>query len=162
MRDTSTCFPKLTILYLVANCLYFHAEWRKARHFGCKDCRFVCFETGLGKPILTLNDPSGFKNTTNVHSIHLEPRMTLPCQSSAGKWKYIDPCLDFLGIPDQRTAYVKRQVRPGWTFVRRSSVTADLLKSMWRFRFRFDGFECKHRWCNQDVSMTFRCYGSHS
>ena len=40
--------------------------------------------------------------------IHLELRMALPCQISAGKWKYANPCLDFLGILDQRTAYVKR------------------------------------------------------
>ena len=33
--------------------LYFHVKWRKARH--C-DARTVCFEAGLGKPILTLND----------------------------------------------------------------------------------------------------------
>ena len=93
----------------------------------CEDCRFVSFETGLGKPILTLNDPSGFKNSTNVYSIHLELRMALPCQISTGKWKYVNPCLDFLGIPDQRTAYVKRQARPRWTYVRRSSVTPDLV-----------------------------------
>ena len=29
--------------------------------------------------------------------------------------------------PDQRTAYVKRQARPRWTYVRRSSVTPDLI-----------------------------------
>ena len=91
-----------------------------------EDCRFVSFETGLGKPMLTLNDPNGLKNSTNVYSIHLELRMALPCQISTGKWKYVNPCLDFLGIPDQRTAYVKRQARPRWTYVRRSSVTLDL------------------------------------
>ena len=83
----------------------------------CEDCRFVCFETGLRKPMLTLNDPNCLKNTTNVYSIHLELWRALPCQISTGKWKYVNPCQDFLGIPDQRTAYVKRQVRPGWTFV---------------------------------------------
>ena len=90
----------------------------------CEDCRFVTFETGLGKPMLTLNDPNGFKNSTNVYSIHLE---LMPCEISTGKWKYVIPCLNFLGIPDQRTAYVKRQVRPRWTYVRRSSVTPDLM-----------------------------------
>ena len=100
---------------------------KKSTPLWCEDCRFVCFETGLGKPMLTLNDPNGFKNTTNVYSIHLELRMALPCQISTGKWKYVNLCLDFLGIPDQRTAYVKRQARPRWTYVRRSSVTPDLI-----------------------------------
>ena len=99
---------------------------KKSTPLWCEDCRLVCFETGLGKPMLTLNDPNGFKNTTNVYSIHLELRMALPCQISNGKWKYVNPCLDFLGIPDQRRAYVKRQARPRWTYVRRSSVTPDL------------------------------------
>ena len=127
MGDTPICFPILTILYLVSSCLYFHVKWRKGRRFWCEDCRFVCFQTGLGKLMLTLNDLIGFKNTTDVHSIHLELRMAFICQISSGKWKYVNPCLDFLGIPDQRTAYVKRQVRPGWTYVRRSSVTPDLI-----------------------------------
>ena len=100
---------------------------KKSTPLWCEDCRFVCFETGLGKPMLTLNDPNGLKNTTNVFSIHIELRMALPCQISTGKWKYVNPCLDFLGIPDQRTAYVKRQARPRWTYVRRSSVTPDLV-----------------------------------
>ena len=92
-----------------------------------EDCRFFPFETGLGKPMLTLNDPNGLKNGTNVYSINLELRMALPWQTSTGKWKYVNPDLDFLGIPDQSTAYVKRQARPGWTYVRRSSVTPDLI-----------------------------------
>ena len=71
MRDTLICFPILTLLYLVSNCLYFHVKWRKGRHFWCEDCRFVCFETVLGKTMLTLNDPNGFKYTTDVYSIHL-------------------------------------------------------------------------------------------
>ena len=102
---------------------------KKSTSLWCEDCRFVCFETGLGlgKPMLTLNDPNGFKNTTNVYSIHLELRMALPCQISPGKWKYVNPCLDFFGIADQCTAYVKRQARPRWTYVRRSSVTPDLV-----------------------------------
>ena len=100
---------------------------KKSTSLWCEDCRFVCFETGLGKPMLTLNDLNGLKNTTNVYSIHLELRKALPCQISTGKWKYGNPCLDFLGIPDQRTAYVKRQERPRWTYIRRSSVTPDLI-----------------------------------
>ena len=75
--------------------------------------------------------PESFKNTTNVYSIHLELRMALPCQINVGKWIYVNPCLDFLGIPDQRTAYVKWRVRPGWTYVRRSSVTPDLVTIDW-------------------------------
>ena len=106
----------------------------KSTPLWCEECRFVSFETGLGKPMLTLNDPNGFKNSTNVYSIHPELRMALPCQISTGKWKYVNPCLDFLGIPDQRTVYVKRQVRPRWTYVRRSSVTPDLV--IVRFRYR--------------------------
>ena len=101
---------------------------KKSTPLWCEDCRFVCFETGLRKPMLTLNDPNGLKNTTNVYSIHLELRMALPCQISTGKWKYVNLCLDFLGKPDQRTAYVKRQARPRWTYVRRSSVTPDLIR----------------------------------
>ena len=102
---------------------------KKSPPLWCEDCRFVCFETGLGNPMLTLNDPNGFKTTTNVYSIHLELRMALPCQIGTGKWKYVNPCLDFLGSPDQRTAYVKRQARPRWTYVRRSSVTPDLVNA---------------------------------
>ena len=69
------------------------------------------FWNGIGEAHADPEWPNGFKNTTNVYSIHLELRMALPCQISVGKWKYVNPCLDFLGIPDQRTAYVKRQVR---------------------------------------------------
>ena len=107
----------------------FSRKMKKSTPLWCEDCRSVCFETGLRKPMVTLNDPNGLKNTTDVYSIHLELRMALPCQISTGKWKYVNPCIDFLGIPDQRTAYVKRQARPRWTYVRRSSVTPDLVKS---------------------------------
>ena len=102
---------------------------KKRTPLWCEGCRFVCFETGLGKPMLTLNDPNRLKNTTNVYSIHLELRTALPCQINVGKWKYVNPCLDFLGISDQRAAYVKRRVRPGWTYVRRSNVTPDLFNA---------------------------------
>ena len=105
----------------------FSRKMKKSTPLWCEDCRFVSFETGLEKPMLTLNDPNGLKNTTNVYSIHFELRMASPCQISTGKWKYVNPCLDFLGVPDQRTAYVKRQARPRWTYVRRSSVTPDLV-----------------------------------
>ena len=121
MRDIPTCFPILTILYHVANCV-FSRKMKKSTPLRCEGCRFVCFETGLEKPMLTLNDQNRLKNTTNVYSIHLELRI------SAGKLKYVNPCLDFMGIPDQRTAYVNgKLVRPGWTYVRRSSVNPDLV-----------------------------------
>ena len=120
-------FPNTTF-NLVANRVHFHVKWRKAHQFDARtvDLFFVFFETGLEKPMLTLNVPNGFNNTTNVYSIHLELRMASPCQISTGKWKYVNPCLDFLGGPDQRTAYAKPQARPRWTCVRRSSVTPDL------------------------------------
>ena len=128
MRDIPICFPILTILYLVSNGLYFHIKWRKGRHFWCEDCRFVCFETGLGKPMLTLNGPNGLKKIPEMYILSISNCEWHSSVKSVGKWKYVNPCLDFLGIPDQRTAYVKRQVRPGWTYVRRSSVTPDLRK----------------------------------
>ena len=114
---------------------------KKSPPLWCEDCRFVCFETGLGNPMLTLNDPNGFKTTTNVYSIHLELRMALPCQIGTGKWKYVNPCLDFLGSPEQRTAYVKRQARPRWTYVRRWSVTPDLvIFNLWKRALRVTSF----------------------
>ena len=62
-----------------------------------------------------MNNPNGFKITINVYSIHLELRMALiPFQLSAGKSKYVNPCQDFLIIPDQCMVYVKRQVRSRW------------------------------------------------
>ena len=36
MGDALICFPILTILYAVSNCLYFHVKWRKARHFDAR------------------------------------------------------------------------------------------------------------------------------
>ena len=36
---------------------------------------------------------------------------------SASESENVNPCLDFLGIPDRRTAYVKRQLRLWWTQV---------------------------------------------
>ena len=143
---------------------------KKITPLWCEDCRLVCFETGLGKPILTLNDPNGFKNTTNVHSIHLELRMALSCQISAGKWKYVNPCLDFLGIPDQRTAYVKQQVRPGWAYVRRSCkcyprpVYGSLARQA---RFYFSSAICiivvwrRHVWSRSTLVQLMACYLNH-
>ena len=45
--------------------------------------------------MLTLDDPNGFKNATNVYFIHLELRIALPCRIGAGKLKFVNPCLDF-------------------------------------------------------------------
>ena len=122
MRNTQTYFPILTTFNLVANCVYFHVKWRKARHFDARTVDSFALKRDWGSPCWPC-----LKNTTTVYSIHLELRIALPCQISTGKWKYVNPCLDFLGIPDQRTAYVKRQARPRWTYVPRSSVTPDLI-----------------------------------
>ena len=127
MRNTPTYFPILTIFNLVANCVHFHVKWRKARHFDARTVDSFLLKRDWGSPCWPWMTRMVSKNSTNVYSIHLELRMALPCQISAGKWKYVNPDLDFLGIPDQRTAYVKRQARPGWTYVRRSSVTPDLV-----------------------------------
>ena len=132
-RHVSQCCQFL-ILFL--NCFLtvcILRKMKKSTPLWCEDCRFDCLETGLGKPTLTLHDPKGLQNTTDVYSLHLELWMTSPCQIRAGKWKYVNPCLDFLGIPDQRTAYVKRQVSPRWAYIRRSSVTRDLLR--WRLPY---------------------------
>ena len=107
MRDTPTCFPILTILYLVASCLYFHVKWRNARHFDWR-LSIRLFWNGIGEAHADPEWPESLKNTTNVYSIHLQLWMALPCQTNARKWKYVNPCQDFLGIPDQSTAYVKR------------------------------------------------------
>ena len=85
------------------------------------------FWNGTGEAHADPERPEWFQKYDKCFSIHLELRMALPCEISTGKWKYVNPCLDFLGIPDQRTVYVKRQARPRWTYVRRSSVTPDLL-----------------------------------
>ena len=128
MGDTPICFPILTILYHVSNCLYFRVKWRKARHFDARTVDSFVLKRDWGSPSWPwMTQRVLKKNTTNVYSIHLKLQMALSCQISAGKWKYINPCLDFLGISDQRTAYVKQQVWPGWTYVRRSSVTPDLI-----------------------------------
>ena len=128
---------------------------KKSTPLWWEDCRFVCFETGLGKLILTLNDPNGFKNTANVYSIHFELRMALSCQISTGKWKHVNPFLDFLGISDQRTAYVKRQMRPGWTYVRRSSVTPDLIITHSRY-WKMTGCSVAERTRSQSCFQLFR------
>ena len=65
------------------SCCYLFVFLRKMKEstpLWCEVCRLVCFETVWGKPMLTLNDPNGLKNTTNVYSIHLKLRMALPCQ----------------------------------------------------------------------------------
>ena len=95
MRNTRICFPILTILYLFANCLYCHVKRRKARHFRVRVVDSFALN-GIGEA--SLSDLNGFTNTTNVYSVHLELRMALPYQISIGKWKYVNPCLDFLSV----------------------------------------------------------------
>ena len=98
-----------------------HVKCRKGRHFWCEGCRFGCFETGLGEVHADPESPERFQKYHNC--LFYPPRTAndihLPNQRRKVK-RYVNPCLDFLGIPDQRTAYAKRQVRPGWTYVRRS------------------------------------------
>ena len=115
---------KFFILLLTA-CIF---TWNEEKHTTLMlGLSIRSFWNGIGEGHADPEWPEWFKNTTDVYSIHFELRMALPSQISTGKWKYVNPCLDFLGIPDQRTAYVKRQVRPGWTSVPRSSVTPDRL-----------------------------------
>ena len=45
----------------IGNTFVFSRKTMKNTSLWCEDCRFVCFETGLGKPMLTLNDPNGLK-----------------------------------------------------------------------------------------------------
>ena len=71
----------------------FSSKTKKSKTLWYADCRVVCIETGLGKPMLTLKDPNGLKNTTNIYSIHLALRKALPCQINTGKRKYVNPCL---------------------------------------------------------------------
>ena len=88
------------------------------------------FWNGIGEAHADPQWPVWFKK---YHKCLFYPSRTangIALSISTGKWKYVNPCLDFLGIPDQRTAYVKRQARPRWTYVRRSSVTPDLFKAI--------------------------------
>ena len=50
MGDTPICFPILTILYLVSNCLYFHVKWRKTRHFDVRTVDSFVLKRGWGSP----------------------------------------------------------------------------------------------------------------
>ena len=133
MRNTPTYFPILTTFNLVANCVHFHVKWRKARHFDGRTVDSLVLKRDWGSPCIALS---------------ISPGIALSI--SSGKWKYVNPCLDFLGIPDQRTAYVKRQARPRWTYVRISSVIPDLFKAIcWWYciiyvLFRFDSSYSKH------------------
>ena len=59
------------------------------------------FWNGIGKSQADPEWPKWSKNTTHVYSMHFELQMAFPCQISAGKWKYFDSRLDFLGVkPD--------------------------------------------------------------
>ena len=108
MRNTPTCSPILPSIYLVTNSLYFYVKRRKYAAL-MRWLSIPLFEMGLGKPTLTLYEPGGFKNTRYINSVDIELRIAFSCQISTGKWKCVNPCLDFLGIPDQRTAYLKRR-----------------------------------------------------
>ena len=60
--------------------------------------------------------PEWFKKYHKCLFYPYHPRMALPCQISTGK--YVNPCLDSLGIPDQRTAYANGKCDPdGRTYV---------------------------------------------
>ena len=155
MRNTPTYFPILTTFNLVANCVHFQIKWRKARHFDARTVDSFVLKRDWGSP--GCNYPNGFKNTTNVYSIHLELRMAVPCQISTGRWKYVNPCLYFLGIPDQRTVYVKRQMRPRWTYVRRSSVTPDLIAST-SLRDQWFNFMSVRQWVGVHRSLESRSH----
>ena len=50
MRDITTCFPILAILYLVASCLCFHVKWRKARHFDTRTVNSFVLKRDWGSP----------------------------------------------------------------------------------------------------------------
>ena len=50
MRNTPTCFPILTILYLVANSLYFHIKRRKASHFDARTVDSFVLKRDWGSP----------------------------------------------------------------------------------------------------------------
>ena len=85
MRNTPTYFPILTIFNLVANCVHFHVKWRKARHFDARTVDSFLLKRDWGSPCWPWMTQMVSKNSTNVYSIHLELRMALPCQISAGK-----------------------------------------------------------------------------
>ena len=85
------------------------------------------FWNGIGEAHADLEWPEWFQK---YHKCLFYPSRTangIALSNQHRKVKYVNPCLDFLGIPDQRPAYVKRQARPRWTYVRRSSVTPDLV-----------------------------------
>ena len=127
MRGTPTFFPILTIFYHVSNCSYFLKNEEKHATL-MRGLSIRLFWNGIGEAHAEPEWPESFKNTTKVYSIHIELWIALPCQISTRIWKYVNLCQDFLGIPNQRMAYVKWQVWPGWTYIQRSSVTPDLLR----------------------------------
>ena len=66
----------------------------------------LLFWNGIGE---AHTDPDVFNNTTHISLKDPWLWLAFPCQINAGKWKYVNPCVDFLGITDQRTAYLKRR-----------------------------------------------------
>ena len=125
MRNTPTCFPILTILYLVV-C---SRKMKKSTPLWCEDCRYVCFDTGLSKPMLTLNDSNCFKIPQLCILSISNCEWHCPVTSASECAKYVNPCLNFLGIPDERTVYPRLQARSRWTSIRRSSITPTWLRN---------------------------------
>ena len=86
MRDTP-CFPMLTILYIFANCLYFHVIWRSASHFARAVDSFVLKRDAHADP----EWPESFKKyhtcvfypprTTNGIALSNQHRKLKICQS---------------------------------------------------------------------------------
>ena len=95
MRNTPTCFPILTILYLVANCSYFHVKSEEMHTTLMRGLSIRLFWNGIGEAHAAPQAewPEWFKK---YHKRLLYPsRTALPCQISTGKWKYVNPCLVF-------------------------------------------------------------------
>ena len=118
----------LTILNLVANCVYFHVKWRNARHFDARTVDSFVLKRDWGSPCW----PRMTRMVSKISQMFIlsisNSEWHCPFKSApTGKWNYVNPCPIFLGIPNQSTAYVKRQARPRWTYVRRSSVTPTCL-----------------------------------
>ena len=127
IRDTLTWFPILTILYLVANCFYFHVKWIKAPHFDARTVdSFV-----LKRDWEAHADPEWPEWFKKYHKCLFYPSRTANGIALSNRCRKVKVCQPMSGFSRYtRSTYVKRQVRPGWTYVRRSSVTLDLIMSI--------------------------------
>ena len=86
MRNTPTCIPILTILYLVANCSYFHVKSEEMHTTLMRGLSIRLFWNGIGEAHADPQAewPEWFKK---YHKCLLYPsRTALPCQISTGKW----------------------------------------------------------------------------